>query len=77
MSARRRWGGSLLLGLALAVGIAACCAAARWRARAAPRPDAGLPLPGIDPRLLGPSLDQAVEVMRRRFGGPAAAECIE
>jgi hypothetical protein len=65
----------LSLVLALVVAAVVCWAAAGWSSSVHPRSDAKLPAPGHDPKVLGPSLDQAIEIMRRRW--PCPADCVE
>jgi hypothetical protein len=80
MNGWSRWGGSVSIGLALAVALACCCAVARWRAAAAARPDAKLPFPGLDPKLLGPPLERAMESMSHngpQWAGPPPEDCVE
>ena len=65
----------LSLVMALVVAAVVCRAAVGWSSPVHPTSDAKLPLPGLDPKLLGPSLDQAIEIMRSRW--PCPADCVE
>ena len=58
-------GRELLLLMVIAAALA-CCAIAAQGPVARPLPDAARPLPGLSPELLGPSLDEVIERLRRQ-----------
>jgi hypothetical protein len=60
-----RIAGRALLWLMVIAAALACCTIAAQGPGARPLPDAAKPLPGLSPKLLGPSLDEVIERLRR------------
>ena len=61
-----RVAGRALLWLMVIAAALACCAIAAQGPVAQPLPDVARPLPGLSPELLGPSVDEVIERLRRQ-----------
>jgi hypothetical protein len=61
-----RLAGRALLWVMVIAAALACCAIAAQGPVAQSRPDTARPAPGLSPELLGPSVDEVIERLRRQ-----------